>query len=150
MKHTPIERFWAKTKVGDGGCVLWTAATTEGYGVFCETGTKAKRAHRWLYQHVLGPLPPKIDVMHSCDTRLCIALQHLSPGSRKANMVDAANKGRMPKGEASVAAKLTAKQVLKIRQRNAEGESLGKLAKRYRIGIPCIHKIVQRKRWKHL
>lgn len=148
-RKTLIERFWSKTK-SVGGCILWTGATTEGYGTFAPKGTRTERAHRWLYQQVSGPLPPKIDVMHSCDTRLCVALQHLSPGTRKMNMVDAANKGRMPRGELSTASKLTARQVKTIRRRNAAGESLGKLAKFYRVGVPCIHKIVQRKNWKHL
>lgn len=108
------------------------------------------QAHRWLYQHVFGKLNPGIDVMHSCDNPLCVALQHLSPGTRKMNMVDAANKGRIARGERQPQAKLTEDQVREIRLRRADGESAEDLAERYGVKAPCIRKIVRRVRWGHV
>jgi len=148
-KRSVIERFWSKTKV-EGSCILWVGATENGYGVFGYSGQKTARAHRWLYQRVLGRLPSSIDVMHSCDNRRCVALQHLSPGTRKMNMVDAVNKGRTHRGERIPSSKLTEEQVREIRLRRTTGETFQSIADSYGVDPPCIYKIVTRQTWRHV
>lgn len=36
-----------------------------------------------------------VDIMHSCDNRLCVNPAHLAIGTRSENMKDAYNKGRI-------------------------------------------------------
>jgi hypothetical protein len=146
---TIIERFWKKTRRGRNGCIIWTGARAQGYGVFAPKGKKTVRAHRWLLEQVVGPLPRRFDAMHSCDNRPCVALQHLSPGTRKANMVDAAGKGRMPRGVQIPSSKLTAKQIKAIRDARARGATFTELAAAWRISIGHVHRIVTGKSWRH-
>lgn len=96
-----IERFWKKTVVGANGCIEWAAyKATNGYGIVVE-GPRGKQrkipAHRWIYEQSLGPIPrwPKRVVAHSCDNKVCVALQHLEATSQRANILDAAGKNRM-------------------------------------------------------
>lgn len=145
---TVMERFWRKTRV-EGDCIVWIGAKTHGYGVFAPIGTKTYQTHRWLYQQALGELPSNVDVMHSCDNRPCVRLQHLSSGSRQANMQDASAKGRTCRGEARANAKLTEAQVVELRERHAAGESLAVLAAVFDLGVMVVHRIVTGQSWAH-
>ena len=155
VDHATWRRFWSKTKKV-GACVLWIGpAGKNGYGTFnVSTGPKGARrgltvsAHRFLYTQVLGPLPSRVDVMHSCDERRCVALQHLSPGTRQQNMADAANKSRMPAGERSCQAKLTELQVAEIRRRCRAGEAQARVAIDFGVHQVTVSKIVRGLRWK--
>jgi DNA-binding transcriptional regulator YiaG len=163
-KQSEIERFWAKTK-REGACLVWTGALGkwDGYGIFraYRPGRKLAngkrlssgvtvRAHRFIYERVFGKLPRKIEVMHSCDNRRCVALQHLSPGSHQFNLLDAANKGRTPQGGRNGQAKLTARQIKAIRRQRAAGLTQAEVAKRFRISQGHVSDIVTSKRWAHL
>lgn len=86
---------WERTQ-RQGACLIWTGATDQdGYGYFKRKGVRARRAHRAVYEIVLG-LVPKV-LMHSCDRRNCVALQHLSPGTPRLNVKDMIDKGRRGK-----------------------------------------------------
>lgn len=72
-------RFWRyvdKTET----CWLWTGATNGRYGVFW-TGPETKRnyAHRWSYEHHVGPIPEGLQIDHLCRTPLCVRPDHLEP-----------------------------------------------------------------------
>jgi len=150
MKKTVLERFFAKV-VRSGECVIWVAAKNEaGYGVFAPHGTRTRLAHRWLYETLIGPIPSGLDLMHSCDTPACVALRHLTPGTRKQNMQDAASRGRVRRGEGQPASKLTVQDVLEIRRRYGAGESQSALAREFGVHTPAIHKIVHRLHWRHV
>jgi hypothetical protein len=158
MKPTEIERFWAKT-IPLGACIVWTGHvnSVSGYGDFMARDPASKRrdgfktvlVHRYIYQRITGyRLPRNMDVMHSCDTRHCVALHHLSHGSRTANMRDAVKKGRMARGEQR--SKLTEVQVLEIRALCAAGESQVSVAKKFGIHQVTVSKILTGKHWKHI
>lgn len=95
--RTMEERFWEKVEKSDG-CWLWTGSTISGYG-YLHSGDKLVRkplrAHRasWAIHH--GPIPDGLWVLHHCDTPLCVRPDHLFLGDRRANMLDAARKGRI-------------------------------------------------------
>ena len=84
-KATAEERFWAKVDKSDpGGCWLWTSAITpDGYGQFW-SGEERVYAHRWAYEHFVGPIPPGLTIDHvrdrGCRHRHCVNfLDHLEP-----------------------------------------------------------------------
>jgi hypothetical protein len=95
------------------GCWEWTGAVgRDGYGVFKDAG-KQWRAHRAAYHFLCDPIPEGVQVLHRCDNTRCVRPEHLFLGDHRANMADAAAKGRR-KGERNARAKLTDAQVAEI------------------------------------
>ena len=104
MGKTVEERFWSKVdRRGDNECWEWQAAkrpnsaNTPPRGVFVRSGTRTEYAHRVAYAFYYGVEPgPRTVVCHTCDNPLCCNPNHLMLSSQKANLQDAARKGRMP------------------------------------------------------
>lgn len=156
--RTPVEqRFWQYVnKTND--CWLWTGATRHfGYGVINMGGHNghAERAHRlsWIMHN--GEIPKDLCVCHKCDNPSCVNPNHLFLGTRADNNHDMQKKGRCdtvkrPKGEQSGNAKLKTEQVLQIRDRYSNGETLSALAKEYPVSVQTIFRIVNRTIWKHI
>lgn len=91
------DRFWQKVnKDGPipeyrpdlGPCWLWMAGRTNGYGVFHSNPTAGQvvRAHRWLYEQTIGPVPAGWDLDHLCRVRHCVRPEHLEPVTRQENV----------------------------------------------------------------
>ena len=84
------ERFWPKVDLL-GGCWLWLAATNDsGYGTFMarsrtDDTPKTVRAHRWSYEHLVGPVPEGLELDHLCRTPACVRPEHLEPVTRREN-----------------------------------------------------------------
>lgn len=116
---------------GDLHCWLWTGAIdkTTGYGVTSERRgekTIAVTAHRYAWKVTHGrEVPDGLDVMHACDVRACVAPHHLSVGTRKRNIGDCRDRGRMTQlvkqGERGRRVKISAEQAAEIRARYANG-----------------------------
>lgn len=89
-RGTPEERFWPKVSGGDfETCWEWTAAKTDGYGVFhvITDGRRAPvRAHRYAYQILIGGIPDGFDLDHLCRNRGCVNPWHLDPVPRVVNV----------------------------------------------------------------
>jgi hypothetical protein len=58
------------------------------------TGQERVRAHRWIVEHLHGPIPDGLVVMHSCDHPWCVNPAHLSLGTNRDNNDDKVQKGR--------------------------------------------------------
>ncbi|MFI7073549.1 HNH endonuclease [Micromonospora sediminicola] len=99
-KVIPItDRFMGKVKQADGGCWLWTKQVTKsGYARFSAYG-KSVSAHRFAYEHFVGPIPAGMTIEHICHTadptcrggtgclhRRCVRPQHLVPLSGPENV----------------------------------------------------------------
>lgn len=92
-----LEQLADKMLIGDD-CWEWTGARTkDGYGHLKIDG-KARRAHRVLYQLLVGPIPDGLDLDHLCHTRdascvggracphrRCVRPDHLEPVTRSEN-----------------------------------------------------------------
>lgn len=88
-----LDRFWAKVDKS-GECWIWNGARAgNGYGQV-NFGNKRQKAHRWIYEQEVGPIPVGMDCCHKCDVRLCVRPEHLFVGTRSDNMRDCADKGR--------------------------------------------------------
>jgi hypothetical protein len=86
------ERFWRqvyKTAI----CWFWLSTLTKGYGHIKVNG-RFESAHKisWELHHGQSFPAGKI-ACHSCDIRQCVNPDHVFPGSKKDNSVDASQKG---------------------------------------------------------
>lgn len=64
------------------GCWLWTGSihATSGYGqVWSQAIGRVDRAHRLVYQTLIGPIPEGLELDHLCRTRSCVNPAHLEP-----------------------------------------------------------------------
>lgn len=126
MKYgTPLGRsnlrgvpFEDRTQVDEKtGCLLWIGScVTSGYGVFNENGER--EAHRVAYRRYIGPIPPGMNVLHTCDRPECVAPEHLFLGTHIDNMRDMKDKGRAyaGQGETNQGAKIMEAQAIQIMQ----------------------------------
>jgi hypothetical protein len=137
----------------DGECWEWRRhRNNHGYGKLTING-RGYYAHRLAYQLSKGAIPTGLDVMHSCDNPACINPAHLSVGSRSKNMADchARGRSRIPsprmRGERNGCAKLTALQVLEIRERIAAGEVQRTIAADFGVSQSAIGHIKLGKSW---
>ena len=121
-RGTPVdERLFAGARRTARGCLLYGGARTDGYGVLTVAG-RLRRAHRvaWsLYRR--RPVPPGRLVTHSCDTRPCIAREHLQLGTHATNSAEAVARGRVARGERNGRSRLTTRLVRWARRRYATG-----------------------------
>ena len=103
--------------------------------------------HRVVYEQHNGPIPKGMVVMHTCDNRQCINIDHLRLGTQQDNITDAVNKGRHCHGTTHGANKLTEAEVLEIRASTATQRNL---AIEYGISKGTICQIKTRRIWRHI
>lgn len=156
-----INAFWNKVnKNGSipthcpdlGHCWEWTGSIqSDGYGRFHVDPKNKPHAHRAIWLMVNGDIPDDYFVLHKCDNRKCVRLDHLFLGTRQDNTDDMMAKGRRADthGEKAPSHKLTNSQVDRIREQYAAGNtSQRKLAKEYGTCKSTIGYIVRREYWK--
>ena len=85
---TVEERFWMKVNQdGANWCWLWTGNTTHnGYGQFTVDG-RTRRAHRYAYQLLVGPIDVDKELDHLCRVRPCVNPAHLEMVTRQVNQL---------------------------------------------------------------
>ncbi len=155
MRPSALERFIQKVDQQANGCWLWTAGRfANGYGLFRETGSKGgklMRAHRWSYEHFVGPIPEGMLLLHSCDVRHCVRPDHLRVGTQAENMADMVSKGRQGRrgmAQRDFAPKLSMDLANAIRARYAAGDVRQvDLAAEFGISQTMVGLIVRGKRW---
>jgi hypothetical protein len=81
----PVEdRFWSKVDM-TGECWLWMAGKDHGgYGKF-RVGNRQTGAHRVAYELAVGPIPPNLEVDHTCHKPACVNPDHLRTATRAQN-----------------------------------------------------------------
>lgn len=84
---TPEHRFWLKVDKGDGsGCWMWTGAKSPlGYGAFRVSPRDLRRAHRYSYELLVGPIPEGLHIDHLCRVPSCVRPDHLEPVTLREN-----------------------------------------------------------------
>ena len=79
-----LNRFFAKVEIGD--CWLWVGLLDEdGYGRHAHFW-QVHRAHRWLYEYLVGPVPDGLQLDHLCRVRHCVNPDHLEPVTGAGNL----------------------------------------------------------------
>lgn len=140
----------------EGQCWIWQGHVDKsGYGVAHATRPSGKRgparAHRVIYEALVGPIPEGKLLMHSCDNPPCVNPAHLTPGTDAENLADMARKGRSARGTKHRAAKLTEAQVMEARSKYATGHyTLDMLGAEYGLTRTPVSQLVRGITWKHL
>lgn len=84
------ERLRARTVTNEQGCWLWQGpkkATGYGlFGIYEEGRSRVVSAHRWSYEHFVGPIPAGMELDHVCRNRECVNPDHLEPVSHAENV----------------------------------------------------------------
>lgn len=143
------EAFWNHVLRGPN-CWEWQMARTPlGYGRFLQG-----YAHRTAWEMTYGPIPPGMEVCHSCDNPPCARPDHLFLGSHLSNMRDARQKGRHKapglKGSQVGNSKLTEDAVREMRVLATEGWSQRRLAARFGVSRRSVQFVQSGTRWKHV
>ncbi len=147
----------------NGECWNWTGKIiNSGYGSLVQ-GVNGKKkylsAHRESYKVFKGKIPLNMNVCHTCDNKKCINPEHLWIGTQKDNIRDCSKKGRKNtklgprisiQGEKHHRAKLTEKDVLKIRESLSLGSSQDDLAQNFGVSKKTIQAIYYKTNWKYL
>jgi hypothetical protein len=133
--------------IDDGGCWVWSRATSAGYGSMTICG-RSQRAHVVAWSISRRQTVPKgMCVCHSCDNPLCVNPDHLFLGTRSDNMNDMVSKGRHGgpppslSGEDNPASRLTSEKVDQIRLALRRGEVQQRIADRFGVSQSTISKI---------
>lgn len=78
-------RFMSKVDT-TAGCWVWRGdLTPDGYGRFWARG-KNVAAHRWSYEHFVGPIPEGLQIDHLCCVRRCVNPAHLEAVTCRENL----------------------------------------------------------------
>lgn len=149
QRDLPLEvRFHGQVGLPDSnGCINWQGSmASHGYGIIGSNG-RSLYAHRIAYELAKGPIPEGLFVMHACDNPRCVNPDHLSVGTQKDNIADAAAKGRTARGSMVPRSILTEEAVQDIRREYASGTKQLILAERYGVAQPTISDVVTGRRW---
>lgn len=75
-------------------CWIWVGTfTAKGYGRFSRSKNNRHKAHRWSYEHFVGPIPEGLTIDHLCKVKACVNPAHLEAVTSKEN-INRYHKGR--------------------------------------------------------
>lgn len=135
-------RFEQKTAVGKSGCILWVGSKIGPYGQI-KVRNRNTLAHRVAAYLAGFKFTDDQDILHRCDTCLCVNHMHLFIGTHAENMRDKAKKGRAP-------AKLDAKKVAHIKGLLKKGRSCNSIAIEYGVVPHTIYDIRDGITWAYI
>ena len=153
---SPVELFWRHVIPEPmSGCFLWIGAGQD-YGNFTAHG-KEISAHRFAWELDNGKVQEGLCVLHKCDNKKCVNVQHLFLGTQAENVADRDQKKRGACGQRTPSKKLTDVEVFEIRhafdtaeQTGRGREGMGEVARSYGVSYVTVNDIGFRRRWKHL
>lgn len=88
--------------------------------------------------------------MHICNNKKCVNPDHLELGTHQENISYMVACGRQSRGSKHYDARLTEKDVIKLRQLHSQGISANQLGKQFDISKTSVLRIIHRKNWKHI
>ena len=141
-------RFYSKINKHDSGCWEWVGTMfNSGYGAF-SLEQKPRLAHRMMWFYETGSFPNGV-ILHTCDNRKCVNMEHLRDGTQYENIHDMINKGRRVifYAEDNGIAKLTYEQAQEIRERFKMDKKLVQrvVAIEYGVNQAVISRIIHNK-----
>lgn len=154
MRHNGLQALWNTfvqrlRNCPADDCVTWNFSTDpDGYGRIRRG--KTMQAHRAAWVELFGPIPEDLCVLHSCDNPPCCNPKHLFLGTTADNNKDKFDKSRHSFGESHGRAKLTAAQVVAIRNEYVYGSSTRgttALARKYGVCQKTLYEALHGKHW---
>lgn len=120
------------------------AKTPQGYARAWYKNSKIL-AHRLAWIKAYGDIPKGMYVLHKCDNRVCVNVEHLFLGTIADNNKDCMDKGRhvAPKGEHHGKAVLTDDEVEDIRSMYAIGIKQSDIADTYNVPRSTINALIR-------
>lgn len=80
-----MDKYLSKIKI-NRGCWEWTGSiNNKGYGEV-SINRKKQRAHRVIYELLVGKIPDGLEIDHLCRNRNCVNPKHLEPVTRLENI----------------------------------------------------------------
>lgn len=134
-------------------CWVWMGSTMKDHYGQVSKWNWSCLAHRFSYEMNVGHIPSTcISVCHKCDNPACVNPSHLFMGTHQDNMRDMKEKGRIPirVGELHPRAKLTWEDVVSLRERYKNGESIRLLSSQYGMSQGSIGYAINGTNWKHV
>lgn len=132
------DNFLEYTAPGPSGCIEWQRQRDHlGYGRVRFQSRNAL-AHRVAYILFRGAIPDGMDILHSCDNRACVNVDHLRPGTHQDNMRDIKDRARRP-------VKVGPEDVRRMRDLRRAGCTVTMIAGLYGIGVPTASQILSGK-----
>lgn len=129
------------------GCIEWTGTLWKtGYGRF-QMDNRSHKAHRVAYELAKGHLPEGACLLHRCDNRRCINVEHLFIGTRKDNNLDKTAKGRQAKGVDVNTAKINDEVARRIRTDDRDSKVI---AAEVGLSWGHVNKIRHGRAWAHV
>lgn len=83
-KADPLDRVLSKRLITGGGCWEYTGARRNGYGAV-GVDDRTVYVHRYVYERLVGPIPPGLVLDHLCRNRACFNPAHLEPVTQREN-----------------------------------------------------------------
>lgn len=137
----------------DDACLTWPfGRLSNGYATV-RFGESSQLVSRVVCEKTHGPPPTaQHQAAHSCGNGhlACVAKRHLRWATPLENTLEKETHGTMSKGEKIAASKFTEKDVLALRRRIENGETVTALAKEFSVWPSCISKIKNRHHWRHI
>src|ERR1019366_1821706 len=150
-----MERFAENVMVADQPhpilkthCMLWVGATDR-YGLMWVRG-RPHKAHRVAWTLKRGAIPKGKHVLHHCDNPPCVNDEHLFLGNHRINMEDAAQKGRIARGERHPKSKSTEILITQLRKARTEGCSNSQISGTFNVPEGTLGNILCGRSWAHL
>ena len=85
-KQSPLKRFF-KLVLEIGECWLWLGALDrDGYGVYTPEGKATARAHKWIWEQMVGDVLFEHELDHTCRNRSCVNPAHLQEVTHRINV----------------------------------------------------------------
>jgi len=122
------------------GCWIYDGVPNkDGYGQIRYRGTRMS-AHRFSWMAFnKQEIPEGMEVMHMCDTPICVNPDHLRLGTHAENMADRSRKGRRNFGKKGRLTMRTKAEVVRS-VRNDKG-TLKEIAQRHGLSTGCVYNI---------
>lgn len=152
MQKKIVDRFKNKLSPPNrNGCIIFNGEILRnGYGRMCINYKKIV-AHRIAWSIKNGEIPEKMCVLHKCDERKCVNVNHLFLGTNQDNIADKVNKNRQQKGDKIYTAKLNEKKVKTIKQLLLSNQYYQyEIARNYAVTTSAISHINTNRTWKYV
>jgi hypothetical protein len=90
VERDAVKRFHESYRRSPAGCWIWTGSDRNqfGHARMHDSGRRVL-AHRWSYEHFIGPIPKGLVLDHLCKNAACVNPTHLEPVTQPENVARA-------------------------------------------------------------